>query len=399
MTSSDFKPSPALRRNPRTLLVHGGRAPHRFGGLVNVPPHRGSTIVFPDLESWERTGATNPQEQYGRFGSPTSRSLEEMVAQLEGGYRSLVFPSGLSACCHALLSFLKAGDHVLMTDTVYGPVRSFAQNVLARMNIEVTFYDPLIGGAIDKLMRPETRVVYVESPGSWSFEVQDIPAIADAAHRAGAVVLMDNSWASPLFFQPFAHGVDVSIQAATKYLVGHSDALLGVATASKAAWPVLQQNTHYFGQTAGPDDIYLALRGIRTLDVRLHRHWETGLALAQSLLGHKLVRQVLHPALPQDPGHRLWKRDFTGASGLFAVVLNPVGDDVVKALFDRLQLFGIGLSWGGFESLVMKSDDSWMKPRDGWGPTIRIHAGLESADDLIEDMRQALAHAGAVAGC
>lgn len=397
MTSSGSSHYPGTKPSSETLLVHGGRASERFGGLVNVPIHRGSTVLFPDLDAWNEASASNPHDQYGRFGNPTTRCLEDMVARLENGHKSMLFPSGLSACCHSLLSFLKAGDHILMTDNVYGPVRTFALNVLSRINVEVSFYDPLIGAAISRLIQPNTRVVYVESPGSWTFEVQDIPAIAEQAHRHGAVVILDNSWATPMYFQPFAHGVDVSVQAATKYLVGHSDALLGIATANKESWPTLQKNVHYFGQIAGPDDAYLALRGLRTLDVRLRRHWENGVALAQSLLDFKIVRQVLHPALPQDPGHALWKRDFTGASGLFAVVLNPVGDHVVKALFDRLQLFGIGLSWGGFESLVMLSDEAWMKPRDGWGPTIRIHAGLENASDLIEDMGQAFRHACAVA--
>lgn len=378
--------------DPRTVLVQEGRAPHRHGGLVNTPIHRGSTILFPDLDSWLQ-GNADPHGQYGRFGNPTTRSLEETVARLEGGYRSIVFPSGLSACCHALMSVLKAGDHVLMTNGVYGPVRVFASQVLKRFEIEVTFYDPLIGGNIRNLLRPNTKVIYVESPGSWSFEVQDIPAIAHEAHLAGATVIMDNSWASPLFFQPFEHGVDISVQAATKYLVGHSDALLGVATANEKTWPLLQHGAYDFGQTAGPDDLYLTLRGIRTLDVRLQRHWQTGVLLAESLREHKIVKRILHPALPQDPGHTLWKRDFKGASGLFGVVLHPLSDDVIHALFKRLQLFGIGLSWGGFESLVMLSDRSMPLASEDDGHTIRIHAGLECSDDLIEDMRQAFCYA------
>jgi cystathionine beta-lyase len=265
--------------------------------------------------------------------------------------------------------------------------------VLGRFGVAVDFYDPLIGGNIRNHMRPNTRVVYVESPGSWTFEVQDIPAIAEEAHRNGATVVMDNSWASPLFFKPFEHGVDVSVQAATKYLVGHSDALLGVATATEAAWPSLQQGAYDFGQTAGPDDLYLALRGMRTLDVRLRRHWESGVALAESLLGQRLIKRVLHPALPQDPGHSLWKRDFLGASGLFAVVLQPVEMRVIEALFDRLTLFGIGLSWGGFESLVMLSEKPALDATGDCGHTIRIHAGLESAADLVEDIRQAIDYA------
>ncbi len=382
--------------DPRTLMVHGGRDPQSFNGFVNTPIHRGSTILARDLGAW-LDNASNPHARYGRFGSPTTRSLEDLVARLEGGFRSIVFPSCLSACCHALMSVLKSGDHVLITNSVYGPVRVFADQVLKRFDIEVTYYDPLIGGNIRNLLQPNTRAVYVESPGSWSFEVQDIPAIAHEAHLAGAFVIMDNSWASPLFFQPFAHGVDISVQAATKYLVGHSDALLGVATANEASWPMLQRGAYDFGQTAGPDDLFLTLRGIRTLDVRLQRHWETGVLLAESLLDYKIVKRVMHPALPQDPGHTLWKRDFTGASGLFGVILHPVEDRVVHALFERLKLFGIGLSWGGFESLIVLADKAVPLVDAGGGHVIRIHAGLESATDLVEEMRQAFCYACSLA--
>ncbi|NPC55633.1 cystathionine beta-lyase [Caenimonas soli] len=381
----------------RTLLVHGGRQPGRFSGMVNTPVHRGSTILASSLEEWERWKAPeNGTSRYGRFGTPTTHSFQDLIAKLEGGHRSIVFPSGLSACTHTLLSFLQAGDHILMTDSVYGPVRSFATQVLKRFGIEVGFFDPLIGSGIGALIRPNTRVVYVESPGSWTFEVQDIPAIAEQAHRAKATVVMDNTWASPLFFKPFEHGVDVSIQAATKYIVGHSDAFLGVATGTRESWERLQKGSHDFGEIAGPDDIYLALRGLRSMDVRLARHWENGAVLAESLREHKLVHSVLHPALPEHPGHALWKRDFRGASGLFGVQLHRLEPHVIKALFDRLQLFGVGFSWGGFESLAVPSEESIPGSARTWphaGKIIRIHAGLESAEDLVADMRQAFRHA------
>ena len=380
-----------------TWLVQGGRdASHSFG-MVNTPAYRGSTILASNLEEWERgKEQQNPMAMYGRFGSPTTRSLETLVARLEGGYRSKVFPSGLSACSHSLLSFLQSGDHVLMTDSVYGPMRGFANKVLRRFGVEVTFYDPLIGGAIRTLMRSNTKVVYVESPGSWTFEVQDISAIAEEAHLGGAIVVMDNTWASPLYFKPFEHGVDVSVQAATKYIVGHSDALLGVATANADAWQRMECGAWDFGQIAGPDDVYLAIRGIRTLDVRLRKHWQTGILLAESVREHPLVERVLHPALAGDTGHALWTRDFHGASGLFGIVLHPVADSVLSAFFKRLQMFGIGLSWGGFESLALPSDPLIERAATPWpyrGRIIRIHAGLESADDLIEDLNQALTFA------
>lgn len=376
-----------------TLLVHTGRTPDAFGGLVNTPVCRGSTILANTLEEWEaRKQPSNPMASYGRFGTATTRAFEDAIAQLEGGVASIVFPSGLAACTHTILSIARPGDHVLVTDSVYGPTRQFAERVLARMNIDVEFFDPLIGGDIRKLLKPRTSVVYLESPGSLTFEVQDIPAIAEEAHRVGAYVILDNTWASPLYFNPFVHGVDISVQAATKYIVGHSDALLGVATANERAWPLLQTGAQDFGQIAGPDDIYLALRGLRTLAVRLRRHQESAIALAQGLASHRAVARVLHPALASDPGHALWRRDFRGASGLFGLVLKPMSAAALSTLFSRLQLFGIGLSWGGYESLALPVDKPvrTVRPLELDGPLIRIHAGLECAQDLLADFSEAL---------
>lgn len=380
-----------LRAAPdsETQLISVGRDPSSHGGMVNTPVFRGSTILSSSLSEWEsRKLPGNPNASYGRFGTPTTRSLETAVAELEGGHRAIVFPSGLAACTHSLMALLRPGDHVLITDSVYGPIRAFALSVLARTGVEVEFFDPCVGGAIREQLRPTTRVVFVESPGSTTFEVQDVPAIAEAAHRIGAFVVMDNTWASPLFFKPFEHGVDVSIQAATKYIVGHSDALLGVATANERAWDLLQQAAHDFGQTAGPDDLYLALRGLRSLSVRLHQHWENAMLLAESLGGHPAVARVLYPAIPSDPGHGLWKRDFKGASGLFAVALHPVSRPALERFFESLELFGIGLSWGGFESLCLPMDAPIraVRPYPHVGPLLRIHAGLESSKDQIHDM-------------
>lgn len=361
--------------------------------MVNTPVFRGSTILAGDLDEWDsRKTPENPMASYGRFGTPTTRALETAMAQLEGGHRAVVFPSGLSACTHALLALVGTGDHVLLSDSVYGPTRSFATQVLKRLGVAVDFFDPLVGQDIRQQLRPNTRVVYLESPGSNTFEVQDVPAIAEQAHRAGATVVMDNTWAGPLYFKSFEHGVDISIQAATKYIVGHSDALLGVAIANERAWPLLQRAAHDFGQTAGPDDIYLALRGIRSLSVRLRRHWDNGLLLAERLRHHPMVERVMHPALPGDPGHTLWRRDFRGASGLFAMALRPVGRPALRAFFERLELFGIGLSWGGYESLALPIDRPLrtVRPWTHEGPLIRVHAGLESGDDLLRDMLNAL---------
>ncbi len=377
-----------------TQVTRLGRAPSEHSGMVNVPVYRGSTIVAGSLEEWEsRKTPANPMASYGRFGSPLTRSLEDAMAQLEGGHRAILFPSGLSACTHALMAFLSAGDHLLISDSVYGPTRTFADRVLRRMGIAVEYFHPTDLKDLASKIRATTRVVYVESPGSLTFEVQDVPAIADLAHRVGAFVVLDNTWATPLYFHGFEHGVDVSVHAATKYIVGHSDALLGVAVANERAWPLLQSSAHHFGETAGPDDAYLALRGLRTLSVRMAQHWDNGVTIANALRGHPSVQKVLHPALPDDPGHRLWKRDFRGASGLFGVVLKPMRREQLSVLFRRLELFGIGLSWGGFESLALLSDPlpvrSWSSELPK-GPLLRLHAGLESADDLVRDMSQAL---------
>jgi cystathionine beta-lyase len=376
-----------------TFLAHAARCPEQHHGMVNTPIYRGSTILSSTLAQWEsRKQPDNPYASYGRFGTPTTGALEEVVAQAEGGYRSLVLPSGLAACTHAILALVSAGDHVLLPDSVYGPTRAFAQQVLARFGIEAEFYDPCIGAGIAHQISPRTRVVFVEAPGSGTFEMQDIPAIAHQAHAVGAYVVMDNTWATPLFFKPFEHGVDVSVQAGTKYMVGHSDAILGVVTANERAWPLLRKGVQDFGQTIGPDDVFLALRGMRTLALRMQQHWATGLHLAQVLQCHPLVERVMHPALPTDPGHALWKRDFLGASGLFSIALQPMDRQALAAFIDNLQRFGIGLSWGGYESLVVPLDHPKRNTRawDLQGPLVRIHAGLEDAGDLAADLLQGL---------
>jgi cysteine-S-conjugate beta-lyase len=381
------------RVNLTTRLANMGRAPAEHAGLVNVPIYRGSTILSETLEEWESKKADgNPMANYGRFGSPLSRSLEAAICELEGGFRSILFPSGLSACTHALVGLLQAGDHLLISDSVYGPTRTFADHVLARLRIDVEYFEPADVDDLARKLRAETKVVYLESPGSMTFEVQDVPAIARLARSAGAFVVLDNTWATPLFFKSFEHGVDVSIQSATKYIVGHSDALLGVATANERAWPAVRASAHHFGETAGPDDVFLALRGLRTIAMRMKQHQANGLALALGLQHHEAVDRVLHPALPDDRGHALWSRDFLGASGLFGVVLKPMSRQQLSTLFQRLDLFGIGLSWGGYESLALLVDPPKRAIRQFMEgkPLLRIHAGLEDVDDLIADMKQAL---------
>jgi cystathionine beta-lyase len=375
-----------------TVIGHAGNHPARHHGIVNPPVYHASTVLFPTLAALEESvrHLNEPgRVHYGRYGTPTVFALEEAVARLEGGEQAIALPSGLAAITVALTAFLGAGDHLLMVDTVYGPVRKFCDNHLARFGVETTYYDPLIGDGIAALIRPDTRVVYLESPGSLTFEVQDVPAIAAAARAAGAVVVMDNTWATPLFCKPFGLGVDVSIHAATKYIVGHSDAMLGLVVTRDALFPTLKATAHGFGHAAAPDDCYLALRGFRTLSVRLQRHQATGLILARWLLQRPEVARVLHPALPDAAGHALWKRDFSGASGLFGVILNSFPKSAVAAMVDGMTLFGMGFSWGGYESLILPVRPESVRSATRWtapGPTLRVHAGLEDPEDLIADL-------------
>jgi cysteine-S-conjugate beta-lyase len=374
-----------------TRLVHAGREPARQHGFVNTPIYRGSTVIFPTMAALE---ANDQAFTYGRLGTPTVRALEEAIAELEGGHRTLMTPSGLSAIATSLLAFLAAGDELLMVDSVYRPARRFCDNVLARLGVTVTYYDPLIGAGIDKLVGKNTRVVFTESPGSQTFEVQDIPAIAKAAHKAGAVVILDNTWATPLYFKPFAHGADVSIQAATKYIGGHADIMLGAVTTSERTAAAIAKTHEDLGLCVGPEDVYLGLRGLRSLGVRLERHQRSGLELARWLAGRPEVARVIHPGLPGDAGHTLWARDFTGASGLFSIVLKPVPRAKLAAMVDGLNLFGMGYSWGGFESLILPFDPSAYRTATKWqaeGPALRLHAGLEDVNDLKADLEAGFA--------
>ena len=376
-----------------TRAVHAGRHPQDFHGVVNPPVYHASTVISPNLADWNQKdrdyAEDKPGVYYGRHGTPTTASLEEAVAELEGGYRAMVYPSGLAACACALIAYVKAGDHVLISDSAYGPMRRVGWRLLARFGVEIQFYDPLIGAGVKALMRPNTTVVVVEAPGSLTFEMQDIPAIAEVAHRQGATVIMDNTWATPLYFKSFAHGVDVSIHAATKYIVGHSDAMIGVVSTTKEAWPKLRETHTDLGQTVGPDDAYLAQRGLRTMATRLRQHGQTALALTEWLSRRPEVERVLYPALPTDPGHTIWKRDFLGASGLFGVILKPVDRKAFAAFIDGLDLYGLGASWGGYESLIMPFNPAPIRKATQWpyaGQAFRIHAGLEHVNDLIEDL-------------
>ena len=369
-----------------TRLSHAGRDPGRFHGFVNTPIYRGSTVLYPTFDSLV---ADNQEFSYGRLGTPTVVALQEALAELEGGHATLLTPSGLTAITTAILSFVSSGDHILVSDSVYRPTRRFCETVLKRLGITTTYYDPVIGGGIAELLTDRTKLVFTESPGSQTFEMQDIPAIAAAAHAAGAEVIMDNTWATPLYFKPFDHGVDIVVHAATKYIVGHADAMLGVITMSETATAPVAKTHEILGLCPGPEDVYLALRGLRTLAIRLQRHQETALALGEWLSQRPEVERVIHPARPDHPGHAFWKRDFTGSSGLFAIVLRPASRKALAAMLDGLELFGMGYSWGGYESLILPFDPRAYRSATVWdseGPALRIHAGLEDIEDLMADL-------------
>jgi len=380
----------ASPRQADTKLVTGGRDPMSYHGFVNPPVYHASTVLYPSAEDFL---AHRARYQYGRRGTPTTEALELALQELEGPQCAGValLPSGLAAISSAFLAVVHAGDHVLVTDSAYGPTRMFCDQILNRLGVAVTYYDPLIGASITGLIQPDTRLVYLESPGSLSFEMQDTAAISKAAHDKGAMVLMDNTWATPIYFRPLEHGVDLAIQAGTKYIGGHSDVMLGTVSANAASVAGLKNSVRYTGQCEGPDDTYLGLRGLRTLAVRLERHHRSGLAIARWLQERPEVLRLLHPALPSHPGHAIWKRDFSGASGLFSMVLKPVPRKAYFAFLDTLELFGIGASWGGYESLAIPFDCTPLRTATRWqpgGPTVRFHIGLEAVEDLIADLER-----------
>ncbi|MFI4988742.1 MAG: cystathionine beta-lyase [Alphaproteobacteria bacterium] len=379
-----------------TILAHSGRDDARFEGMVNPPVYRASTILFPNVAAYEGArGERFTKLRYGRFGTPTTFMLQEAMAELEGGFRAMVLPSGKAAIVAAISAYVATGDHLLMVDTAYTPSRNFCEGPLKRAGVETSYYAPRIGAGIAELIRPNTRLVYCESPGSLTFEVQDIPAIAAAAHARGIPVLTDNTWATPYFFRSLDHGVDVSIHAATKYIVGHSDVMLGMIVTNEEHWLKVRSSVDDYGYSTSPDDCYLALRGFRTLGVRLKQHFANVVKVAGWLEGRPEVRRVLCPALPSSPDHALWRRDFTGASGLFGAELHPAPKAAVDALIDSLALFGIGASWGGYESLATPTHPETSRsaaPFDAKGPMLRFHIGLEDTDDLIADLAQGFEH-------
>jgi cystathionine beta-lyase len=384
---------PHLPLQAETRLVTSGRDTGAQKGFVNPPVVHGSTVLYPTAADLH---AHTGEYRYGRYGTPTTKAFQQVLMALEGPQCAGVgiVPSGLSAISTTLLSVASAGDHILVCDNAYRPTRNFCNGMLRRFGVEITYFDPLIGKKIETLFKPNTRAVLVEAPGSQSFEMADIPAIAAVAHARGALVIDDNTWATPLYHRSLEHGVDISMQAGTKYIGGHSDIMFGTISANAKAWPVVQENIRELGVCAGPDDVFLAMRGMRTLAVRLAQHYRSGLEIARWLATRPEVLRVLHPALESDPGHAIWKRDYKGASGLFSIVLKPKPQAAVDALLDSLRLFGMGYSWGGFESLAIPFDCADYRTATRWtpgGPTLRLHIGLEHIEDLKADLERGFA--------
>ncbi|MGO4571099.1 cystathionine beta-lyase [Microvirga sp. 2TAF3] len=383
MTKAPSKPA---NLGERTRLVHAGRDPSEQHGFVNTPIYRGSTVLYPTTDDLlHRRG----RYSYGTKGTPTTEALEKAWTEMTGATGTVLAPSGLAAVTLALMSCLKAGDHLLVTDSVYLPTRQFCNGILKNFGVETTYFDPLVGSGIEALFKPNTAAVLTEAPGSQSFEMQDIPAIAEVTHRHGAVVIMDNTWATPLLFPPHERGVDIAIEAGTKYLSGGSDLLLGMVSANARCFKALRETYDAFAMCPGPEDVFLGLRGLRTMALRLREHEKQALDMARWLQARPEVAQVLHPALETYPGHDIWKRDFKGSSGLFSVILKPCSDHALAAMLDGLALFGMGYSWGGFESLVIPFDCATYRTATKWAPgghALRFHIGLEDLDDLKRDL-------------
>ena len=382
-----------------TRLSHIGNDPSSYHGFVNPPVVRASTVLFPDARTME---TRNQKYTYGTRGTPTTDALCEAIDALEGSAGTIIVPSGLAAVTVPFLAFLSAGDHALIVDSVYGPTRLFCDSMLKRLGVSVDYYDPAVGAGIEALIKPNTRLVHTEAPGSNTFDMQDIGAISAAAHRHGCVVTMDNTWATPVYFKPLDHGVDISIHASTKYPAGHSDILLGTVSANAKHWEQLHETTITLGICGAPDDSYQVLRGLRTMGVRLERHQESALNLARWLEQREDVARVLHPGLPSFPGHELWKRDFKGASGIFSIVLKADAPERFKAkahaFLDALKLFGLGYSWGGYESLALHAylGDRVIAKAPTEGPVLRLQIGLEDVADIRKDIEAGLAAAAQV---
>jgi cystathionine beta-lyase len=372
-----------------TKIMHSGRAPDDYFGIVNAPVSRSSTILYPSLDAFEDP---NHPYKYGRYGTPTTKHFEAAMTELEGGFGACVAPSGSCAITTALWSFLKAGDHLLIADSVYGPTRDFCDNILSRYGVEVEYYDPFVGADIKGLIRDNTAVIFMESPGSATFDVQDVPAIVGAAQEKGVLTMLDGSWSSGILFKPFEHGVDISIHSASKYICGHSDIMMGIVIArDESLYKTLRKSVIDLGICAGPDDMFLALRGLRTLPIRIKESGQRAARVIEGIKDHSAIEKIYYPALPGHPNHDIWTRDFSGANGIFSVLLKPKTKAAKRACIDALELFPIGSSWGGYESLLQpqnlknRSASPWMQE----GALLRFQVGLEDVEDLIADLNRA----------
>jgi cystathionine beta-lyase len=392
---ASFEERHGRKPSDATQLVHLGRDPEAQHGFVNTPIYRGSTVIFPTMDELL---AYEKEYTYGRRGTPTVNALCTAITELEGGHKSWVAPSGLAAVALALTAFVESGDEILLTDSVYQPARRVADRLLGRMGVKARFYDPAIGAGIADLITDRTKLVVAESPGSQTFEIQDLPAIASACRARNVWLAFDNTWATPLYFKPLSHGADVTIQAATKYVVGHADAMLGLVTANERAAPFIRKAHEDLGYCAGPEDCFLGLRGLRTMGVRLARHNASALEIAEWLEARPEVRRVMHPALPSHPGHAIWKRDFSGSSGLFSIIIKPCSDKALASMLDGMTLFGMGYSWGGFESLMVPFDPHPYRTATQWtedGRALRLHIGLDDPADLKADLEAGFARLAA----
>ena len=373
-----------------TQIVHAGQANKDYMGVVNLPPHRASTVIFDTLADFEKADNGQwPLPSYGRYGNPSTLALEDIIAKLDDADHSIVFSSGLAAIVNVIMTYCKSGDNLLMVDTTYGCTRRFCDQVLTGMGVEVTYYDPLIGADIEKLIKPNTKMVFCESPGSLSFEMQDIPAIADAAHKKGVLVVADCTWASPLYCKPFELGVDIIMHSATKYMSGHSDVVMGVLSCKEEHYKAIHTTFKNMGPAPAADNCYLITRGLRTMALRMEKQMENAITIAKWLQARPEVERVLYPMLEDDPGHALWKRDMTGGASLFGTLLKPCSHEGLAAMLDGLEHYGMGYSWGGFESLVITYDAHRVRTATNWehqGPNLRFHIGLEHVDDLIDDL-------------
>lgn len=379
-----------------TRAVHNGRDPGLQGGMVNAPVYHGSTVIYATLEELELSRLEHDAKGkvvYGRLGSPSTFALENAMADLENGFGSISVSSGLAAVTTSILAFAGSGDHVLMADTVYGPTRAFCDSFLGKIGVDVTYYDPLVGENIESMIKSNTKLIFMESPGSMTFEIQDVPKIVSIANKYDVTTALDNSWATPLFYKPLDFGVNLSVTAATKYIVGHADAMLGLITTDEKSFYLVKKCRDLLGQSLAPDDVYLGTRGMRTLAVRVRQHQHQALALAEWLSGHDEVLEVLHPAFANCPGHDIWARDFKGSTGLFSFIIKPRPKKALANMLDHMKLFSMGFSWGGFESLIVPQYPEKSRTATSWerqGQVMRVHVGLEDIEDLISDMESGL---------